>query len=735
MKHNEILKALSLDEKVKWTAGNNMWTMIGSERLGIKSILVADGPHGVRVYKKRLHNEHLEQTHLLPSTMFPSAAAMAATFNEKLIYEIGETIGKECNMYGVDILLAPGVNLKRSPLAGRNFEYYSEDPLVNGKMATNFINGVQSQGIGTCIKHFALNEQENQRRWINTIADERTMHEIYLKPFKMAIKDANPWCVMSSYNRVNGHYAAESEYLLKDVLRKQWNYDGTVMSDWGGVQHKVKSIKNGLNIEMPGTSEFNDEVYQALNNKQLTEQEIDESLRPLLVLRDKVLDNKNKGQKTDLNQNHLIAAKIAEEAIILLENDGILPLNKGLKLGVVGDFAVTPRINGGGSATLKPFILENPLEELKKSFEVTYAQGYIEENTDDNLLSEVTSVSKSNDIVLFFTGTTEKLETEGKEREHMNLPKGHIEVFSEIKKHAKRIIVILNNGSAVDVEPIIEDSNAIVESWFLGGANAKALVKVLTGEVNPSGRLSETFPLRIENTPHYGFFPNKEDEVNYCGDIINLGYRYYDTHKLLVRYPFGYGLSYTTFSYSKLVLDKETVTDNDTLTVNVDITNTGKVEGKEVVQLYVRDIESYYPRPYKELEAFKKVSLKPGETKTVKFELNKDAFSIYSSDFKDFRVESGEFEIMIGKNVNEIKLCEKVNYQSNQPLRNNLTLEHPLKNFFIYKPEKANKIAEKYREFPWYEIEEPTLRVLKRVKRDFNISDEDFEDLLNDLLE
>lgn len=733
MKPNDILNKLSLDEKIKWTAGNNMWTMIGNKDLNINPIFVADGPHGVRAYKEKPEKQMWGNNDLAPSTMFPSAAAMASTWNEELLYTIGKTIGEECNHYEVDVLLAPGVNLKRSPLAGRNFEYYSEDPYLTERMGVNFINGVQSTGVGTCIKHFALNEQENQRRFINTVVDERTMHELYLKPFQRIIEQSNPVSIMSSYNKINGDYASESKGLLKDILRDKWGYKGCVISDWGAVQNKVKSIKNGMNVEMPGQSEFEDEVYKALDNQTLTEQEIDESLIPLLELREFTLKNKNKGIKTDFKNNHEIAYSVAKEAIVLLQNDGILPLQKNAKITVIGEFANTPRINGGGSATLKPFYLESPLNELKKMFDVTFEKGYLENETNDELLEKVSSSVLKNDIVLFFTGTTEALETEGKEREHMSLPKHHIKVFNEIKKHNKKIIVVLNNGGALDLTPL-ENTNAMIEAWFLGSSNGKALTEIITGDTNPSGRLSETIPYCIENTPHYKLFPSNQDEVHYTGDIVRLGYRYYDTHRYPVRFPFGFGLSYTNFDYSNLTVTNETIKENDSTKITVDITNTGKKEGKEVVQLYISNKNSYYPVPSKELKQFKKIFLLPNETKTVTFELTKKDLDIYNVDYHDFYTEQGVYRILIGKNVQDIMLETEITYLNDMKVRTSLTLEHTLKTLKYHHPKFVKYLEETYRTFPWYEIEEPAIRVIKRLVKEFNLSEEVFESIKKELL-
>lgn len=707
--------------------------MLGNERLKIEDIIVADGPHGVRAYKEKPNNQVWGENVLAPSTMFPSAAAMASTWNEKLLFKVGETIAKECNHYEVDVLLAPGVNLKRSPLAGRNFEYYSEDPILTSRMAVNFINGVQSQKVGACVKHFALNEQEDQRRFVDSICDERTMHELYLRPFYNVIKEANPYTIMTSYNQVNGHYAGESSYLLQDVLRDKWNYSGCIISDWGGVQDKVKSVKNGMNVEMPGPTEFLPAITDAVKNNTLTEDEIDQSLIPLLDLRDKVLENDLKGTKTDFNKGHEAAYLVSKEAIVLLENDGILPLSPNTKIGVIGEFAKTPRINGGGSATLLPYKLENPLEELSKVFDVDYAKGYKEEETTQELLGEVTKVTQENDIIIYFTGTTENLETEGQERAHMNLPHGHIEVMNEIQKHNKKVIVVLNNGGSLNLTPV-EGSNAIIEAWFLGSSNGKALSEILCGKVNPSGRLSETIPLCIENTPHYPFFPSKQDTVNYNGDIVRLGYRYYDTHKQPVRYPFGYGLSYTNFEYSNLSIDTDSLCDQSTVTLTVDVTNTGVVKGKETVQLYIHNKTCFYPTPYKELKQFKKVEIEPNETKTVTFVLGKKDFEIYSVDYHDFYVEAGIKEIMIGKNVNEILLSKEITYKQELPLRTSLTLNHTLKTFSIYKKDAFDNIVKQYRSFPWHEIEEPALRVLKRIKSEFKLDDKTYNELLEGLL-
>jgi beta-glucosidase len=733
MDYKDILSKLTVDEKIKLTSGTGTWDFFGVKRLGIRAIKVADGPHGVRVNKKKLvSNEIFGNENLEQSTMFPSAVAMASTFNPDLIFKVGETIGKECNMFEIDILLAPGVNSKRSPLGGRNFEYYSEDPFLTGEIATSYINGVQSTGVGACIKHYALNEQETQRRFIDTVLDERTLFEFYLAPFEKAIKNANPYTIMTSYNRVLGDYAGESKFLLKDVLRDIWEYDGAVMSDWGGVQNKVKSIKNGMNLEMPGTSEFEYLVKEALNTGDLTIEDIDNSLVPLFVLFDKLEKNTNKGVKTSLLDNHKIANSIAEQGIVLLENDGVLPISKDKTIGVVGNFASNPRINGGGSASLNPFITEIPIDELNKVYDCSFTDGYMEESTSENMLSKIEETVKDKDVVLFFTGSPKSYDSEGYDRAHMLLPSDHILVFEEILKYNKNVVVILNNGSALDISPLMK-ARGIIEAWFLGGANSNALVKIISGEISPSGRLSETFPLNIESTPHYGSFPSMQDTVEYYGDIMNVGYRYYDTHKYPVRYPFGYGLSYSKFEYSNLELNKDTLINDFELEVKLTVKNSGDYDSFETVQLYVSNVVSHFQRPLKELKGFKKVYLKKGEEKDVILQLDKRSFSIYSVDFKDFRIESGEFEIMIGRNVNEILLSKTIMVQSDKPVRKSLTMDHPFNNWELYYPNKVKYLEETYRKIEWYEKEEPIGRVLRRLKRHFNINKEDFNQIINKL--
>lgn len=727
MLKKDILKQLTIDEKIKWTSGNNMWQMLGLERLGIEQIMLADGPHGVRVYKELTSEaDALNQDALRESTMFPSAAAMASTFNPKLIKEVGRVIGDECNMFGVEVLLAPGVNQKRSPLGGRNFEYYSEDPYLTGQIGAAFIEGVQSKGVGTCVKHFATNEQETLRRYINTVVDKRTLHEFYLAPFKHIITQAKPYTIMSAYNRIGGDYASESSYLLQDVLRGKWGFDGVVISDWTAIQDKVKSIKNGMNLEMPGPSELDGFVKEALESGQLTEEELDRSLEPLITLYNKVKSNPNKGMNTDLTANHTVARTVAEEAIVLLQNDGVLPLNTK-KIGVIGSFASAPRINGGGSASLKPFIKETPLEYLEQHFEVMYAKGYEEDHTNDQLLNEAKQVIEQSDTILYFTGTTTKLESEGRDRPHMSIPEDHMTLFRMIQNDTKDVIVICNNGSALDLKEISEGSNAIIESWFLGGANGKALVDVIRGTVNPSGKLSETFPLSITHTPHYKTFPAVDDDVLYYGDLINNGYRYYDTHDYPVLFPFGYGLSYTTFEYSDISVTQK----NEEYEVSVVVKNTGDTAGKDVVQVYVSHKDSFYAKPEKELKAFQKVSLEPNESKQVTIMLPRSSFEMYSEDYDKFVVEAGTYHILVGNSSRDIYGKEELHITSNDRVKKPLDQHQPINKFIQFKPEVVEELIRLYGTIEWFDLEQPMWRILWRIQRDYKLSDDEYIALKN----
>lgn len=646
MNVENVLDQMTLEEKVKLLCGKSSWRLNGVERLGVPEILVTDGPHGLRL------SEGLDPSKTKPATVLPVEAAMAATWNTDLVRQAAEMVGVECQHYGVSVLLGPGVNGKRSPLGGRNFEYYSEDPYLSGKMASAFVSGIQSQGVGACLKHFAGNEQETRRFMINAVIDDRTFHEIYLAPFKMAIEDANPWTMMGAYNRVNGPFACESEHLLETILRDSYGYQGLIMSDWTAVSNKVETVKNGLDLEMPGPGTKDHEVIEAVQSGLLSEEIVNKHAKRVLNLIIKAVENK-KEVHVDWDKHHEIAVKLAEESAVLLKNDGILPLQKDDRIGVIGEFASVPRFQGGGSSHMNPQKMETPLDEIMKLSKVQFAKGYERDNTSERLTREALDLAKTSEKLIFFTGTTSKLESEGFDRPNMKIPMDHQTLLNKLAQINPNILVVLNCGSAIETRDFEGLSRSILLSWLPGQGGGKALARILFGAVSPSGKLSETFPFRLEHNPSYCDFPGGKDHVTYSEGIF-VGYRHYDTRKLPVQYPFGHGLSYTTFAYSNLKVDLE----NRTLALT--IKNTGTSEAMEVVQLYVHDVTSSAVRPENELKGFTKVHLKSDEEKRVQMDLDETAFSSYSDNLKTLAVESGEFIIRIGASSRDIRLEQRV---------------------------------------------------------------------------
>ncbi|MFW6319749.1 MAG: glycoside hydrolase family 3 C-terminal domain-containing protein, partial [Bacillota bacterium] len=565
------------------------------------------------------------------------------------------------------------------------------------------------------------------RRFVDVKVDERTMHEMYLYPLYKVIQAAKPWMIMSSYNRLNGDYASESSYLLQDVLRKQWGYDGVVISDWGAVQDKVKSIKNGMNIDMPGPSAYEEDVKAAIKSGTLKESELDQSLAPLFKLHDKV-KTIDKLPTIDLNHHHKLAQTVAKEAIVLLENDGILPIkNTNQTIGIIGEFAKKPRINGGGSATVKPYKQEIPFEAIRAVFKnINYAEGYQENDTSKNSIDEAKKVAKRSDTVFFFTGTTDVIETEGKDRDHLNLPTSHIKVFEAIRQVNKNIIVILSNGSALDLTTLIPYSRAILETWFLGGAAGNAIVDIITGQTNPSGRLQETFPLKLEHTPHYKTFPPLET-VDYNQDLIMNGYRYYDTHNYDVLYPFGYGLSYADISYKNITWKPNK---NALITADVTLQNTSDIGAFETIQIYVSTSIPYLVKPQKELKAFKKVWLDANQTKTVSIDIPLNACETYDVNHHGFVVYNGSYTLSLGRHSRDIMSTHTVELTNQIAYQPKITFNHPVKFLELYYPSWFSYIEENYRQLWWHEKEEPIWRVLDRYKRHNSIDDDAMDTLI-----
>lgn len=662
---------MTLEEKASLCSGRDAWSTKPIERLDIPWIWVADGPHGLRRAPETFKWGYGDQ---LPATCFPTASALAASWDIDLIYKVGQALGEECQANDVNVLLGPGVNIKRSVLGGRNFEFFSEDPILSGEIGAAFINGVQSVGVGTSLKHFAANNVETNRMYINSDVDLRTLNEIYLTPFEIAVKKANPWTVMACYNRVQGIYGTESNYLLTDVLKKKWNYEGIVISDWDAVLDRVEGIKAGMHIQMPGPNvPYSDSlIVEAVKNKQLDIAVLDRIVKEILSVVLKAKSLENRGIKPMVEEHHEFARKVASETITLLKNENnVLPISneKYKTVAIIGEFAMSPRYQGNGSSEVKPTQLDNALEMIKKEYgknvKIEFSQGYnLKDDNDFTLIEQAKKAAQKADIAIVFAGLPLHYESEGIDRKHINLPAAHNKLISEISKVNKNTVVVLTNGSAVAM-PWINDVKGVLETWLVGQAGAGAVADVLFGKINPSGKLAETFPIRLEDTPAFLNFPGEEGNVLY-GERIFVGYRYYDARKIEPLFPFGFGLSYTTFNYSDLKVSSKNTTNEEGLIVTFQVKNSGKVIGKEIVQLYVSDIESTLQRPENELKKFAKIELKPGESKIVSFKLESRDFSYFDGKRDLWIAESGSFKINIGASSRDIKLTETIQLQSTQ---------------------------------------------------------------------
>ncbi|WP_132311908.1 glycoside hydrolase family 3 C-terminal domain-containing protein [Paenibacillus sp. BK033] len=663
-----LIAQMTLEEKASMCSGSDTWHTRGIERLGIPSVMVTDGPHGLR--KQRASADHLGLFDSVPATCFPSAAGVASSWNRELIGRMGEALGRECQAEEVAVLLGPGANIKRSPLCGRNFEYFSEDPYLSSEMAAHHILGVQSQGVGTSLKHFAANNQEHRRMTSDSIVDERTLREIYLASFEGAVKKAQPWTVMCAYNKVNGEFASENKELLTDILKEEWGHEGFAVSDWGAVNERAKGLAAGLELEMPAShGEGQQQIIEAVRNGELAEAKLDEAVERLLNIVFRAVDERRPDTVVDSEEHHRLAREIARESMVLLKNeDGILPLAKGGKIAVIGAMAKEPRYQGSGSSQIRPTRLEDISEELAKSAGDTatlrYAKGYElnAEEPEEELMAEAIQLAKASDVAVLFAGLPSRYESEGFDRKHLRMPANQAALIEAIGKEQPNLVVVLSNGAPIEM-PWLDSAKGVLEAYLGGQALGGAIADLLFGDANPSGRLAETFPVQLSDNPSYLFFPGEGDKVEYREGIF-VGYRYYDKKNIKPLFPFGHGLSYTDFAYSELTVDKETMMDNETLHVSVKVTNIGLRAGMEVVQLYVRDKESTVIRPDKELKGFDKIRLEPGESKIVSFELDKRSFAYYDSELHDWIVETGEFELLIGRSSQDIILSETVTVQS-----------------------------------------------------------------------
>ncbi|NSL67932.1 glycoside hydrolase family 3 C-terminal domain-containing protein [Bacillus toyonensis] len=664
----KIISEMTLEEKASLCSGLDFWNTKGIERLGIPSIMVTDGPHGLR--KQAEGADHLGIYNSIPSTCFPSAVGLASTWNKDLIHEVGVALGEECQAEHVGVLLGPGANIKRSPLCGRNFEYFSEDPYLSSQMAINHVKGVQSQGIGTSLKHFAANNQEHRRMSVDAIVDERTLREIYLASFEDVIKEAQPWTVMSAYNKVNGEYASENNYLLHDILKDEWGFEGFVVSDWGAVNERVASLANGLELEMPSSFGIGEKkIIDAMHCGELSVEKLDQAVERLLYIIFKAYDNQLENATYSKDTHHQLAREVASESMVMLQNeDSILPLKKEGTVAVIGEFAKQPRYQGGGSSHINPTKLESIFEELEmvsgEKTNILFAQGYdlASDDVDENLINEAKKIAESADTAVLFVGLPDRYESEGFDRKHLQMPENHVQLIEAIAEVQSNIVVVLSNGAPIEM-PWIGKVKGILEGYLGGQALGGAIADLLFGDANPSGKLAETFPEVLSDNPSYLNFPGEGDKVEYKEGVF-VGYRYYDAKNIEPLFPFGFGLSYTNFEYSKLSISKNEIKDTDTVSVLVNVKNAGSIAGKEIVQLYIKDVESSMIRPEKELKGFEKVELQPGEEKTVSFTLNKRSFAYYNVELKDWHVETGEFEILVGKSSREIVLQDNIFVQS-----------------------------------------------------------------------
>jgi beta-glucosidase len=661
---------MTAEEKAEMCGGKNFWHIFGNERLGLPVTVTSDGPHGLRRQKVD-KSDNLGTNPSVPATCFPTSAASACSFDRELIYELGQALGDECRHNGVNVLLGPGVNHKRSPLCGRNFEYFSEDPRLSGELAAQWIKGVQSRGVGACLKHYALNSEENARFIVSSNADECAVHEIYLAAFRTAIREGKPWSVMPSYNLIDGVYSCQNPWLLKDIGRVGFGFDGAYISDWGAVCSVIDSFKSGLNVEMPGTCDgTKKKILAALTSGEMSKPELDEAVTGTIELALKAQAGLEIPYSFDQEKNLALAEKIATESAVLLKNDGALPLTKSNSLAVIGVYAKSPRYQGGGSSRINPVSLDNAFDALvSRGITFDYADGYDAASglTDGRLLDEAVRAAEGKDAALIFAGLTENAESEGYDRNTLDLPDGHNKLIAAVAKVNPNVTVVLACGSAVTM-PWIDGVKGVLLTYYAGCRCGNAAASLLTGESNPGGRLAETFPLSLSDTPCYGFYGKDSRNADYAESIFT-GYRYYDTAGKVVLFPFGHGLSYTRFEYAGLTLSGADYAAGGSLALSVTVKNAGDRDGKEAVQLYVSRAPSEVFRPAKELKDFAKVSLKAGESKTVRFTLNDEAFNFYNTEIHGWDIEGGAYEISVGGSSADLPLRAVVNVAgSGKPL-------------------------------------------------------------------
>ena len=668
-----LVSQMTLEEKASLCSGLDFWHTKPVERLGVPSVMVSDGPHGLRKQDEKA--DHLGVNDSIKAVCMPAACATASSFDRDLMGRMGQAIGDSCQHEKLGVVLGPAVNIKRSPLCGRNFEYFSEDPYLAGEMSAAYINGVQSKNVGTSIKHFAANSQEHRRMSSSSNADERTLREIYFPAFEISVRKAQPWTVMCSYNRINGVYASENPWLLTDVLRKEWGFKGYVMSDWGAVSDRVAGVAAGLDLEMPSSGGINDrKIVAAVKSGELDEKIVDQACERILEINYRYLDNARPETPWDQEADHQLSARIAEECMVLLKNDGILPLNKTDEVAFIGEFAAKPRFQGGGSSHINAFRTTSAVEAAQ-GLPVTYVQGYsaARDMATDEMIAEAVQAAKAAKVAVVFAGLPDAYESEGYDRAHMAMPACQNRLIEAVAGANPNTVVVLHNGSPVEM-PWLGKVKAVLEAYLGGQAVGIATVRLLYGDANPCGHLAETFPVKLSDNPSYLYYGGEGNEADYREGVF-VGYRYYDKKEMPVLFPFGFGLSYTTFACSNLRLSRQKITDQEILTAAVTVTNTGSRAGKTVVQLYVGDRESTVLRPIRELKGFEKVELQPGESRDVTFTLDKRAFAYWNAAIHDWHVETGAFTIEVGQSSRDIEVSGEVTVESTVALPRHYTAD------------------------------------------------------------
>ena len=677
MNIQELVSQMTLEEKAGLTSGQNNWFTKAVERLGVPAVRTSDGPHGLRTQAGDVIS--MAEGDSAQAVCFPAACATAASFDRDLLRRMGQALGRECQALGVDVLLGPGVNIKRSPLCGRNFEYFSEDSVLAGELGAAFVQGVQSQGRGTCVKHFFANSQEHRRMDSSSEMDERTMREIYLPAFETVVKKARPWTVMASYNKIGGVHSTANRRYLTGLLREEWGFDGAVVSDWGATHDRAAAVAAGCDLTMPA-EDTDGQIVAAVKEGRLAESDLDACCVRLLELAFQAAEGRKEGVAFDYEGDHALAREIAGQSMVLLKNEGgLLPLSKNAAAAFIGPFAAAPRYQGGGSSHINSSKVVNAREAAQKAgLAVRYAPGCREDGgTDDALLAQAVQAARAAEAAVVFIGLTDAMESEGADRRHMGLPQGHNTLVEAVCAANPNTVVVLHNGSPVEL-PWVEKPKAILETYLGGQAVGQAVVNVLYGDVNPSGHLPESFPLRLEDNPSYLYYFGENGVVRYHEGLF-VGYRYYESKGQEVLFPFGHGLSYTTFSYSDLAVDKTQMAEGEELTVQVTVTNTGSRFGRAVVQLYVAPEKVEMIRPVRELKDFAKVSLAPGESKVVTFNLGHRAFAHWNPATHSWRCEKGAYTIQIGENAHDILLEQEVRLEAEPiPPADGYSLELPM---------------------------------------------------------